>query len=128
MALLRPAALVTLMRAAGSASLRRVRAPLGAPPARRCAAAAAEPAIAAKGPFQVELKAGKTYAWCACGHSKKQPFCDGSHKQAAPGIAPLRFTLDAAESARLCGCKRTRSPPYCDGSHERARAQAAPLP
>ena len=22
----------------------------------------------------------KKYAWCACGKSEKQPFCDGSHK------------------------------------------------
>mgnify|MGYP000885729106 CR=1 FL=1 len=23
----------------------------------------------------------KTYFWCACGLSQKQPFCDGSHKK-----------------------------------------------
>ena len=22
----------------------------------------------------------KKYAWCSCGKSDKQPFCDGSHK------------------------------------------------
>lgn len=39
-----------------------------------------EPVIAKKGPFAVELEAGKNYHWCACGKSANQPFCDGSHK------------------------------------------------
>ena len=37
-------------------------------------------------PYQVELEAGKRYAWCRCGRSQKQPFCDGSH--AGTGIEP----------------------------------------
>ncbi|XP_068775314.1 CDGSH iron-sulfur domain-containing protein 3, mitochondrial [Struthio camelus] len=119
MARLRPAVLVTLMRAAG-ALWQRMQVPKRA--------ATAQPAMAAKEPFLVELKAGKTYAWCACGHSKKQPFCDGSHWRAAPGLAPLRFRPQEDQRARLCGCKRTRSPPYCDGSHQRAEGPAAPRP
>ena len=35
--------------------------------------------IAAKEPKGVTLEAGKSYAWCACGLSKNQPFCDGTH-------------------------------------------------
>ena len=31
-------------------------------------------------PIAVDVTQGKTYAWCACGKSKNQPFCDGSHK------------------------------------------------
>ena len=27
----------------------------------------------------VEVEKDKSYYWCACGLSKKQPFCDGSH-------------------------------------------------
>jgi CDGSH-type Zn-finger protein len=38
------------------------------------------PHIAKKEPAGLTLEAGKTYAWCACGLSQKQPFCDGSHK------------------------------------------------
>ncbi|HEX4975029.1 MAG TPA: CDGSH iron-sulfur domain-containing protein, partial [Pseudomonadales bacterium] len=30
-------------------------------------------------PFAVDVEAGKSYFWCSCGQSKKQPFCDGSH-------------------------------------------------
>ena len=39
-----------------------------------------EPNIAQKAPYAVAVEAGKTYYWCACGKSAKQPFCDGSHK------------------------------------------------
>ena len=31
----------------------------------------------------VNVEAGKSYWWCACGRSKSQPFCDGSHKGTA---------------------------------------------
>ena len=31
-------------------------------------------------PIAVDVVAGKSYFWCACGKSSKQPFCDGSHK------------------------------------------------
>ncbi|NXX06543.1 CISD3 protein, partial [Larus smithsonianus] len=76
-------------------------------------------------PFPVELKAGKKYAWCSCGHSRSQPFCDGTHKKAAPGLSPLRFTPEEDKTAWLCGCKRTRSPPYCDGTHKEEAVQGA---
>jgi CDGSH iron-sulfur domain-containing protein 3 len=66
-------------------------------------------------PYQVELEAGKRYAWCRCGRSKKQPFCDGSHE--GTGIEPLTFTVERIETALLCGCKDTGDPPFCDGSH-----------
>jgi len=74
------------------------------------------PAIAATAPFGVEVEAGKTYFWCACGRSGRQPFCDGSHKGSS--FEPLRW--QAGDSARVwfCGCKRTGSAPLCDGSHK----------
>ena len=28
----------------------------------------------------VDVEEGKSYYWCSCGQSSKQPFCDGSHK------------------------------------------------
>ncbi|KAG2461097.1 AF17 protein, partial [Polypterus senegalus] len=77
-----------------------------------------EPKIAAKHPYKVDLEAGKRYSWCACGHSMKQPFCDGTHKKQAPGLSPVRFTLDEAKTVWLCGCKRTQNAPYCDGTHK----------
>ena len=34
-----------------------------------------------KAPYKVKVEKGKTYFWCSCGLSFKQPFCDGSHKK-----------------------------------------------
>ena len=38
-----------------------------------------EPVVAQKKPYNVDVKAGREYHWCACGKSTNQPFCDGSH-------------------------------------------------
>ncbi|SDH82081.1 CDGSH iron-sulfur domain-containing protein [Roseospirillum parvum] len=69
------------------------------------------------GPFVVRLRAGQKVFWCACGHSKKQPFCDGAHK--GSGLAPLPHKAERAGEVAFCGCKRTATPPLCDGSHDR---------
>lgn len=74
------------------------------------------PAIAQKGPYAVPVVAGKTYWWCACGLSKKQPFCDGAHKTTA--YSPLAYKADETTIVELCGCKQTATQPFCDGSHE----------
>ena len=76
-----------------------------------------EPVIAKKGPFAVELEAGKNYHWCTCGKSANQPYCDGSHKGSE--FTPLSFTPEKTGTAYLCGCKHTKNPPYCDGSHSK---------
>ena len=31
-------------------------------------------------PIGVNVLEGKSYYWCTCGKSSKQPFCDASHK------------------------------------------------
>ena len=74
-----------------------------------------ETIIAKKGPYSVEVEAGKRYHWCACGRSKNQPFCDGSHQ--GTGLEPVAFTAESSEIVHLCGCKRTASKPFCDGTH-----------
>lgn len=74
-----------------------------------------QPIAAADGPIEVEGVAGKDYWWCACGRSKSQPLCDGSHK--GTGLAPLKVTAEEDGSLWFCGCKATKTPPFCDGSH-----------
>jgi CDGSH-type Zn-finger protein len=76
-----------------------------------------KPLAAGKEPQKVELKAGDRKAWCQCGHSNGQPFCDGSHKET--GMKPVLFAADKDGDAYLCMCKRTANPPYCDGTHNR---------
>ena len=75
-----------------------------------------EPVVAAKGPIPVEVEAGKTYFWCACGRSAKQPFCDGSHKDT--GLEPMRWEAPESRKVFFCACKQTDNSPLCDGSHK----------
>lgn len=75
----------------------------------------AEPEIAQKEPYAVELVEGKKYAWCTCGRSEKQPFCDGTHSDG--DMAPVVFTAEKSGTAYLCGCKHTDGQPFCDGTH-----------
>ena len=74
-----------------------------------------KPNVAAKSPFVVDLKADQNYAWCACGRSANQPWCDGSHQGTA--FSPNVFVAKENAHAALCGCKQTSNAPYCDGSH-----------
>lgn len=71
--------------------------------------------IAAKEPIKVELEAGNKYAWCACGLSQNQPYCDGSHKKG--DLRPKVFQAEKSESTWLCQCKQTNNSPFCDGTH-----------
>ena len=75
------------------------------------------PVIAQAAPFAVEVEAGKTYFWCACGKSARQPFCDGSHK--GTSFAPVKFQAEEAKKVFFCGCKHSARQPLCDGSHGR---------
>lgn len=74
-----------------------------------------EPEIAQKKPCIVELEEGKTYWWCACGRSKNQPFCDGSHQ--GTDFQPMKLVADKSGKRGLCCCKHSANAPFCDGSH-----------
>lgn len=74
-----------------------------------------DPVIAQKAPYELELEPG-TYYWCACGRSKSQPFCDGSHE--GTGFVPKEFVIAEKQTVSLCGCKWTADAPFCDGAHE----------
>ena len=67
-------------------------------------------------PYSVDVEKGKKYAWCSCGLSSKQPYCDGSHSTTK--FKPIVFTVNVSETIYLCGCKHTKKSPFCDGSHK----------
>ena len=46
--------------------------------------------IAQKAPYAIDVEAGKSYFWCACGRSANQPFCDGAHQ--GTDILPVKHT------------------------------------
>lgn len=76
----------------------------------------AEPKNAQNMPYEAKLKPGK-YWWCACGESKNQPTCDGSHKSSE--FMPIEFEVTEEKTVWLCGCKKTSTPPFCDGTHKK---------
>ena len=73
-----------------------------------------KPEIAQKAPYVMDLEAG-TYAWCACGKSENQPYCDGSHK--GTGYQPKVEQFTEAKKVAWCGCKHSSNGAFCDGSH-----------
>lgn len=73
--------------------------------------------IAKKGPYVTDVEEGKTYYWCACGKSKNQPFCDGSHN--GTSFSPLAYKAEKTGKVYFCGCKHSKKPPLCDGSHNK---------
>jgi sterol desaturase/sphingolipid hydroxylase (fatty acid hydroxylase superfamily)/CDGSH-type Zn-finger protein len=66
-------------------------------------------------PAKMDLEQGK-YLWCACGMSKDNPFCNGSHH--GTSVKPVYFEVKKKRKMSLCTCKLTKTPPYCDGAHK----------
>ena len=75
-----------------------------------------EKKVAQKMPYVMDVEPGR-YAWCSCGHSSKQPYCDGSHK--GSGMAPILEEVTEAKKVAWCGCKASGNGPFCDGSHSK---------
>ena len=75
-----------------------------------------EPICAQKRPYTLNGEK-KRYAWCACGKSDKQPFCDGSHKDT--DFSPIIVDNEKEDNIAWCGCKATGNSPYCDGTHSK---------
>ena len=72
---------------------------------------------AGDGAIAVNVEEGKSYYWCSCGKSSKQPFCDGSHKGSE--FNPIVYKVEATKKMFFCACKQTNNPPFCDGSHNK---------
>ena len=65
----------------------------------------------------VDVEQGKSYYWCSCGKSSKQPFCDGSHK--GTEFNPFVYKAELTKKMFFCACKQTNKQPFCDGSHNK---------
>ena len=72
---------------------------------------------ASKSAIAVDVEQGKSYYWCSCGKSSKQPFCDGSHK--GTEFAPFAYKAEETKKMFFCVCKQTGNQPFCDGSHNK---------
>ena len=57
-----------------------------------------------KKPYKVKVEKNKTYFWCACGLSQKQPFCDGAHKKEGK-FKSFKYLADESKEIYFCGCK-----------------------
>ena len=60
---------------------------------------------AGDGALAIEVEQGKSYYWCSCGKSSKQPFCDGSHK--GTKFKPLAYKAELTKRVFFCVCKQT---------------------
>lgn len=76
----------------------------------------ANPEVPQKKPYVLELEPGK-YAWCSCGKSSNQPFCDGKHKGSE--FTPNIEVIETKKVVALCGCKNSSNGSFCDGSHSK---------
>ena len=66
-------------------------------------------------PYMKDEQPGKK-AWCACGATKKEPYCDGAHKGTSK--APIVVEFTEAKKVAWCGCGHSKNKPYCDGTHK----------
>lgn len=80
-----------------------------------------KPKIYDEKPEVIELEPGKSYAWCSCGLSENQPWCDGSHKPTP--FRPHVFTVEESKKYAMCNCKHSGKMPFCDGAHKRLSAE-----
>ena len=76
-----------------------------------------KPIRAGDSAIALEVEKGKSYFWCSCGKSSKQPFCDGSHKGSE--FTPMAYKAEESKKLFFCACKQTDNQPFCDGSHNK---------
>ncbi len=75
-----------------------------------------EAKVVQKFPFKTHVEKGKSYYWCKCGLSSKQPFCDGSHE--TTDFSPERIVFEEDKDVFFCGCKKSAKGALCDGTHK----------
>ncbi|MEE2711175.1 MAG: CDGSH iron-sulfur domain-containing protein [Planctomycetota bacterium] len=75
-----------------------------------------EPECSQKKPYVVEEEPGAK-AWCSCGRTANQPYCDGAH--AGTDMRPTIVQIEEKKTVAWCGCRRSGNGPFCDGAHAR---------
>ena len=73
-----------------------------------------KPVIVQKKSLKLEMNPG-TYFWCACGKSKDQPFCDGSHK--GTKFMPEEVVIEEKQIFPWCMCIYSDKGARCDNKH-----------
>ena len=73
-----------------------------------------KPVIIQKRSLKLEMDPG-TYFWCACGKSKDQPFCDGSHK--GTKFMPEKVVIEEKQIFPWCMCRYSDKGARCDSKH-----------
>ncbi|KAM9819721.1 uncharacterized protein ACBT44_009392 [Syngnathus typhle] len=87
-----------------------------------------QPVPAARLPYRVQLCAGKRYAWCACGHSKKQVHLSTIPPQPViPSKKPFKVDLVGGKRYAWCTCGHSKKQPFCDGAHKSKAQGLSPL-
>jgi CDGSH-type Zn-finger protein len=76
------------------------------------------PRVVSFAPARVPVEEGRTYFWCACGHTRTEPWCDGAHK-ALSTIRPVKWVAPKSGTANVCACRHTKREGrvLCDGGH-----------
>ena len=73
-----------------------------------------KPVIVQKASLKMVMEPG-TYWYCACGRSKNQPFCDGSHK--VTNITPKKVVIEKTQLVSWCMCRHSEKGHICDNKH-----------
>ena len=68
-------------------------------------------------PYIIKETKGTRRFWCACGESKNQPYCDGTHSKIETKATPISVTIEKDAKIAWCGCRKSKNVPYCDGTH-----------
>ncbi|HAS6659069.1 TPA: glutamate synthase [Vibrio parahaemolyticus] len=80
-----------------------------------------KPIIADNKPIKVELKAGQEYYFCRCGRSKKQPYCDGTHKRFTAEQVGKEGPDQKREKSEKLAAANTQEEPTLEFIHQLAR-------
>ena len=65
-----------------------------------------KPIRAGDSAIALQVEEGKSYFWCSCGKSLKQPLCDGSHK--GTEFKPVAFKADVTKKLFFCACNKLK--------------------